>query len=398
MKWATHVFLRTPEPHGEGLLSRAIEESKGAQGTLVDLTESNPTRCGFAYDEASITRSMAAGSAAPYAPDPRGLLAARQAVAAYYAERGLPVEASSLVLTSGTSEGYGHLFTLLAEPGDEILVPVPGYPLLEILTGLASLRLVPYRQVYDENTGWSVDLERLRDSVSTRTRAVVVVSPNNPTGAFLKRNELSLIASVCRAHGLALIVDEVFSDFGVGQDERRVHSAVTHEGALTFVLNGLSKLSGLPQMKLAWIHASGPADLRGQALERLAFISDAYLSVGTPVQHAAAVLVETRRQVAAQIRARTDANFSALAAAARGTSLSVLKREGGWYAVLRLPDQVSEEALALRLLEEKHVLVHPGYFYDFPAGNSFLVLSLLPDQPLFQEGIARLVSTVMKEA
>jgi hypothetical protein len=382
---------RTPEPHGEGLLSRAIEESKHAEGTLIDLTESNPTRCGFLYDEASITRSMAAGAAAPYAPDPQGLLEARRAVAAYYAERGLPVDASSLVLTSGTSEGYAHLFTLLADAGDEILVPVPGYPLLEVLTGLAGLRLVPYRQVYHGETGWSIDLERLRNNVSTRSRAIVVVSPNNPTGAFLKRRELAALTSICREHGLALIVDEVFSDFGVGQDGERVQSAVIHEGALTFVLNGLSKLSGLPQMKLAWIHAGGPPDLRGQALERLSFISDAYLSVGTPVQHAAAVLIDTRRQVAEQICSRTDANFSALAAAARGTPLVVLKREGGWYAVARLPDQVSDEELALRLLEERRVLVHPGYFYDFPSAGSFVVLSLLPAADVFQEGTRRLL-------
>jgi aspartate/methionine/tyrosine aminotransferase len=301
------------------------------------------------------------------------------------------VDAASLVLTSGTSEGYAHLFTLLADPGDEILVPVPGYPLLEVLTGLASLRLVPYRQVYDEKDGWSIDLERLRDSVSTRSRAIVVVSPNNPTGAYLKRRELAAIASMCRESHLALIVDEVFSDFGVGQDGERVQTAVGHDGVLTFVLNGLSKLSGLPQMKLAWIHAGGPPDLRGQALERLAFISDAYLSVGTPVQHAAAALIDARRLVAPQIVARTETNFHSLVDAARGSPLTVLKREGGWYAVVRLPGEVNDEELALRLLQEKRVLVHPGYFYDFPAAGSFLVLSLLPAAPAFQEGTRRLL-------
>lgn len=385
---------RTPEGHGASRLSRAIEESKRSGASIIDLTESNPTRCGFTYDTAAIARALAGAAGAPYEPDPQGLPAARRAVAATYAERGLAVDPASLVLTSGTSEGYAHLFTLLAEHGEEILVPVPGYPLLEVLTGLAGLRLVPYRQVYEERSGWRIDLERLQASISTRSRAIVVVSPNNPTGAFLKRRELETIAALCREHGLALIVDEVFSDYGVGEDPERVASAVGHEGALTFVLNGLSKLAGLPQMKLAWIHASGPDALRAQAVERLAFIADAYLSVGTPVQHAASVLIASGRTVAREIRARTEANSAALSAVAKaaagGAPVSVLQREGGWYAVLRLPDAMNEEELALDLLEREHVLVHPGYFYDFPAARSFLVLSLLPPEPAFRDGVARL--------
>jgi hypothetical protein len=339
----------------------------------------------------SFAKALSAAASAPYQPHPQGMLWAREAVASYYAERGIAADPASLILTSGTSEGYSHLFTLLADPGDEILVPTPGYPLLEVLTGLGAVQLVHYRQVYDEVRGWRIDLERLRASVSDRTRAIVAVNPNNPTGAFLKHKELDEIGAICREHDLALIVDEVFSDYGTGSDEHRVSSAAGFEGALTFVLNGLSKMSGLPQMKLAWILASGPADLQGQAVDRLAFIADAYLSVGTPVQHAAPVLLAARNSVAAQVRARVDSNH-AVAAALSGERCRVLKREGGWYAVLRLPDDMHDEDVAVSLLEKDGVLVHPGYFYDFPPGGTFLVLSLLPPEPVFTDGVRRIVS------
>ncbi len=391
---------RTPPPHIENRLSRAMEERKRSGGPLIDLTESNPTRCGFDYDTPAIAAALAGSAGAAYEPHPQGMPAARAAVAASYAERGLCVDPQSLVLTSGTSEGYAHLFTLLADAGDEVLVPTPGYPLLEVLTGLGGIRLVQYRQVYDEATGWRIDVERLRPSISTRTRAIVVVSPNNPTGAFLKRAELDAIALLCREHGLALIVDEVFSDYGCGKDAARVASAVCHEGALTFVLNGLSKISGLPQMKLAWIHASGPRELRLAAVERLAFIADAYLSVGTPVQHAASVLLDARRTVAPQIRSRIDANFADLESleARSARACRVLAREGGWYGVIRLPDEASDEEAAQMLLDRDGVLAHPGYFYDFPRAGAWLVVSLLPAREVFSEGVGRIADRLRQLA
>ncbi len=389
---------RTPSPQSSNPLSRALEERKRTGGPIIDLTESNPTRCGFVYDTAAFAATLAGSAGAPYEPHPQGMPSARAAIAASYVERGLRVDPESLVLTSGTSEGYAHLFTLLADAGDEILVPTPGYPLLEVLTGLGGVRLVHYRQVYDENAGWSIDLERLGASISTRSRAIVVVSPNNPTGAFLKRAELDAIALLCREHGLALIADEVFSDYGSGSGAARVASAVDHEGALTFVLNGLSKMSGLPQMKLAWIHASGPAGLRSAAVDRLAFIADAYLSVGTPVQHAAPVLLAARRAVAPQIVSRIEANFAVLELLGKrsGGAARVLAREGGWYAVLRLPDECSDEEVALGLLGRDGVLAHPGYFYDFPPAGAFLVLSLLPPLDVFGEGAERIVDRISR--
>jgi hypothetical protein len=389
-------------------LMRALEAKKAAGAALLDLTESNPTRAGFRYEEGPILEALARPAALRYEPDPRGLPAARRAVAEYYRERGRPVEEGSLVLASGTSEAYAWLFKLLADPGGEVLVPKPGYPLLEVLTALESVRLAHYPLRYGEPRGWSVDLERLRDSISTRTKAVVAVSPNNPTGNFLKEDELAAIGGLCRQFGLALIVDEVFCDYGGGPAggrgevpaegggdipaERRVESAVNQRETLTFVLNGFSKVLGLPQVKLAWVQVSGPEGPAREAGERLEFIADAYLSVSTPVQQAAPALLRGRGAIQAQIRRRLAENDGFLRQRSAGVPLCrVLKREGGWYAVLALAERAPDEDLALRLLERDGVLVHPGYFYDFPS-EGFLVVSLLTPVEVFREGVERVLA------
>jgi alanine-synthesizing transaminase len=377
-------------------LTIAVQRRREAGARILDLTESNPTRSAIRYDEAAISRALSQPGIMHYEPHPRGLMSARRAVAGYYLERGISVDPDSLVLASGTSEAYGYLFKLLADPGSEILVPVPGYPLLEVLTSLEAMRLVPYRSLYDEKEGWKVDLERLANTVSNRTRAIVAVSPNNPTGAFLKRNELDGIAEVCRRFNLALIVDEVFSDYGkpasaMTQSER-VTSAAGHDGALTFVLNGFSKIVGLPQLKLAWVHVSGPQDLRRQALEGLEFIADAYLSVSTPVQLSAGEILAQRGSIQAQIMQRLEDNSRILGDALRISPLCrMLLREGGWYAIIRLPDHASDEEICLSCMEDDGVLVHPGYFYDFPSG-SHLVLSLLTPVEDFRQGVGKLAN------
>jgi hypothetical protein len=247
--------------------------------------------------------------------------------------------------------------------------------------------------VYEEGRGWRIDLERLRNSVSVRTRAIVVVSPNNPTGSFLKTDELAEIGAICRQFDCALIVDEVFSDYGRGDDSRRVASAVGASSALTFVLNGLSKVVGLPQLKLSWIHVSGSEELRRQAMDRLELISDAFLSVGAPVQHAASSILAMRGEIQQQIRTRLERNHAVLESALSSGPCRVRDREGGWYAVVSMPDEVPDEELVLRLLEEDGVLAHPGYFYDFPTG-SFLVLSLLTHPDIFARGAGKLSSRV----
>jgi aspartate/methionine/tyrosine aminotransferase len=373
-------------------LSRAREAKKAAGATLLDLTESNPTRSGFHYEGDAIFQALARPDSLLYQPHPQGLPGARRAVADYYRERGVSVDADSLVLASGTSEAYGSLFKLLANPGDEILVPVPGYPLLEVLTELESVRQVPYRLLYEEPRGWRIDMERLRNTISNRTVAIVSVSPNNPTGSFLKTDELAEIGGLCRQFGLALIVDEVFADYGRGADENRVPCAAAYRDSLTFVLNGFSKIVGLPQMKLAWIHVSGPDALCRQAREHLEFINDAYLTVATPIQNAAADILRQRGMIQAQILSRVETNGSTLEKEIETVpSCRLLMREGGWYAVLRLPDDCPDEDLAVQLLEKDDVLVHPGYFYDFPTGR-FLVISLLTPLESFREGAARLAA------
>jgi aspartate/methionine/tyrosine aminotransferase len=382
---------RVPEPHSLNPLSLLIEECRAAGAPILDLTESNPTRCGFQYDAEGISRGLALPASLVYEPHPQGIPATRAAIASYYAEQGVSVDPDMLFLTSGTSEAYGHLFTLLADPGDEVLVPTPGYPLLEVLTGLDGVRRVHYPLARDASGIWRIDTERLRNTISTRTRAIAVVSPNNPTGSFLKKRERGAIEELCRQHDLALIVDEVFSDYGRAPDPERCATAAGPAGALTFVLNGLSKMAGLPQMKLAWIHVGGPAELRVRAAERLAFVTDAYLSVGAPIQHAAPAILRQRSLIQGQIRQRLEENSRTLERLVTGGPARVLPREGGWYAVLRLEGETADEDVAIGLLKREGVLVHPGYFYDFPSPG-YLVMSLLPRVDVFREGVARLAS------
>jgi alanine-synthesizing transaminase len=383
---------RVPADHTINRLSRALEARKARGERILDLTESNPTQSDLRYDEQEIARAFGRPGSLLYEPHPQGLAGARNTVAEYYRQKGFGVEPDSLFLTTGTSEAYAHLFKLLADPGDEILVPVPGYPLLEVLSSLEAIHLVPYGTCYDESRGWYIDIERLRATISTRTVAIAVVSPNNPTGSFLKKSELAEIGALCRDFGLALVVDEVFSDYGADPTPptQQVRSAVGHAEALTFVLSGFSKILGLPQMKLGWIHLNGPERLCRDARERLAFVTDAFLSVSTPVQHAAADLLALRPQIQAQILARLEENGRTLERRLSGSArCRPLIREGGWYAVVRLADAVSDEDVALRLLEEDGVYVHPGYFYDFPKGMH-LVLSLLTPTRVFDEGAARI--------
>jgi alanine-synthesizing transaminase len=381
---------RVPADHSVNPLSAAVDALRVRGAPLLDLTESNPKRCGFQYDTAVFLEALASPAGMLYEPHPQGLAAARNAVAGYYAEVGTAVDPDSLFLTTGTSEAYTLVFKLLADPGDEILVPTPGYPLLDVLTGLEAVHLVHYPLVYGEPDGWTIDCERLRGSISTRTKAIVIVSPNNPTGSFLKRGELAECSALCRDFGLALIVDEVFSDYGRGRDLLRVRTAAGHHESLTFTLNGFSKLVGLPQLKLGWIHVGGPPGLAGQARERLAFITDAFLSVSAAVQHAAPVIFRQRIPVQEQIIRRLEENGRTLEELCAGLpGCRVLRREGGWYAIVRLRDDASDEDVALNLIRQDGVLVHPGYFYDFPAG-AFLILSLLPRAATFRAGVMKL--------
>ena len=373
-------------------LARLLAARRAAGVPITDLTASNPTTCGFTYDTAAILAALADPAQFQYAPTPHGAPAARAAIVAYYSGRGAPVDPAHIFLSASTSEAYSWCFKLLADPGDAVLIPQPSYPLFDYLAGLDSVQPHPYPLRYDGE--WHIDFPALEAAITARTRAVVLVHPNNPTGSFLKRAEYGRLAAICRARDLALICDEVFADYAYGEDAARLPSPAGTDDVLTFTLNGLSKVAGLPQMKLGWIVVSGPAEERAAAVARLEVIADTYLSVGTPVQLALPHLLTGSEAVRAQIRARVAGNRRHLDAALTGDlPAHALPAEGGWYAIVRLPAVRSEEEWALTLLDHDNVLVQPGYFYDLPFAPA-LVLSLLPAPDVFAYGVACLVRLV----
>jgi alanine-synthesizing transaminase len=373
---------------GENAIARALRERREP---YVDLTETNPTRVGLAPNVALDV--LADPRALRYHPDAKGMAAARQAVAAYYAEsRGAAVDPEHIVLTASTSEAYAMLFKLLCDPGDCVLVPEPSYPLFTMLTALEGVRAVPYPLRFDGE--WHLDAADLR--FSERTRAVLVVSPGNPTGAFLKEAELAAVARRCAEARCALISDEVFADFAWVADPRRVPTVAARDAVLSFALSGISKVCGLPQLKLGWCVVSGPEDEVERALARLELVADTYLSVATPVQLAAARLLETRHAFQRRVLARVEANRRALLRVrASDAPWDVLTAEGGWSAVLSVPRTRTEEEWVLELLGVG-VLVHPGYFFDFPAGAHRLVVSLIAAEGDFSRG-AQLLARTLQE-
>ena len=369
-------------------LARALEEHGRSGQELLDLTASNPTRVGLEYPVRQIACALADERALSYEPAAKGLLAARRPIANYYAQQGIAIDPERLILTVSTSEAYSYCFRLLCDPGDEVLVPSPSYPLFEFLADIQDVRLVPFELVYDQ--GWQIEFESLRLGISARSRAVLVVQPNNPTGSYAKRWELERLNVLCREHQLALIADEVFLDYAVESDERL--RFVGNHGALSFTLIGLSKISGLPQMKMAWIACSGPEDLAADAMNRLEVIADTYLSPNAPVQLATATLLQVRHSVQRQLHQRIRNNLAELDAQLSRQQLSQrLRVEGGWYAVLRLPAVCADEEFALALLRQTNVLVHPGHFFNF-HGGCFLVLSLITPETVFGEGLRRLLA------
>ena len=363
---------------------------------LLDLTESNPTRCGFTIDAEEILAALHNPRALTYEPDPRGLLMAREAVAQYYAERGVEIHPDQIFLTTSTSEAYSFVFRLLADPGDSILAPQPSYPLFDFLGGLNDVEVRPYPLLYDE--GWLVDLEALRSRWESRTRAVLVVHPNNPTGSYVKKGELlRLVELSCRSQA-AVIADEVFADYAFAADPDRVISHAQASDVLTFTLSGLSKISALPQMKLAWIVVNGPRELRIDAQARLEVIADTYLSVSAPAALATPRWLAYRHEIQPQILERVKANLRKLdELLTRGLPLSSLNVEGGWYTILRVPSTRSDEDWAVELLTQEGVMVHPGHFYDFPS-EGFLVLSLLPAPAIFAEALRRIISRISAQS
>jgi aspartate/methionine/tyrosine aminotransferase len=376
--------------------TEALAAHRRATREVLDLTASNPTTIGLRYREDELLKALANGEALTYNPEPNGLLAAREAVSTYYAAHGSQVSPDNLILTTSTSEAYAFLFRLLCDPGDTVLVPAPSYPLFDFLADLHDVKLEPYELVYDH--GWQIDFHSAQaaieraSSTASRCRAVLAVHPNNPTGSFVTPLEAGELNRICAANDMAIVADEVFLDYSLAKDPPLTLSS--NSTVLTFTLSGLSKISGLPQMKIAWIAANGPQPLLSDAMSRLEVIADTYLSMNAPVQWAVPVMLEERHDIQRQLQQRIIANLALLDSELASQELCRrLEVEGGWYAVLRVPVVGSDEDLAIALLREDGVLVQPGHFYDF-ASDGYLVISLITPGDEFAEGIRRLVAFV----
>ncbi len=369
-------------------LSAALAAHRAAGKALIDLTVSNPTECGFQYDEEGILNALRNPAALKYEPNPRGLAVARDAVAKYYAERGAIVFIDDIFLTTSTSEAYSYVFRTLCNPDDEVLIPEPSYPLFEFLADIQDVRLERYPLVYDY--GWQIDFHALEQAITPRTRGVIVVHPNNPTGHFCKTEEMRKMNTICAARNIAIIADEVFLDFAL--KEKLPESFATNFGTLTFTMSGLSKICGLPQMKAAWLIVDGPEPFKAQALARLEVVADTFLSMNAPVQWALPALLGERGEFQKQLMRRVRENLAELDNQLAGQkSCSRLAVEGGWNAVMRVPATCSDEELAVELLAAKGVYVHPGHFYGFPSQGT-VVASLITPENEFSKGARQLLS------
>jgi alanine-synthesizing transaminase len=377
---------RTSWPLHPNAFTRALADVRASGQQILDLTVSNPTEAGIRLDPEVVLGALANPDAMHYDPQPRGLLQARKAVCHYYRESHdiYDLDPEHLILTTSTSEGYSYIFRLLCNPGDEVLVPKPSYPLFEFLADLCDVKLVPYPLIYDH--GWQIDFDSLYKAATPQSRAVIVVHPNNPTGSYVSETETSALNGFCRDYDLALIVDEVFLDYAHDGSSRP--SFVSNSNALTFTLSGISKISALPQMKLAWMATTGPEEHAAHARDRLEVIADTYLSLNAPVQLATPILLEQRKQVQPVLLDRLRVNLAELDRQLTAAPSCIrFHVEGGWYSVLRVPVTQTDEDLAIDLLRKMAVVVHPGHFYDFPS-EGHLVLSLITEPEAFGEGVS----------
>ena len=379
---------RTDWELSENPLSLELNALRAKGVSVLDLTESNPTRAGIRYPQELLTPFSDPANLV-YAPHPKGMQKAREAVARYYADKRIKLSPEDIVLTSSSSEAYAFLFRLLMDPNDRVLLPAPSYPLFSYLAGLNDVDVAYYRMYFDGDA-WRIDFDSLEEAVDRDAKAVILVSPNNPTGSCVKPDEIVRLNALCSKGGMAIISDEVFADYIFDEKKIAYKSLASNAGALSFALGGLSKAMAMPQMKLGWIAANGPKKQVEAALGRLEVIADTYLSVNTPVQNAAGAWLAGRAIIRDQVMARVRANYAHLISAASDV-VKVFPVEGGWYAVLRTKLDMPEEEWALELLREDHVVVHPGYFFDFDE-EGYIVVSLLTPEDTFRDGIARTIS------
>jgi aspartate/methionine/tyrosine aminotransferase len=383
---------RTDWELSENPLSLELSALRAKGVFIFDLTESNPTRAGIVYPK-ELLAAFSDPANLHYAPSPKGMLKAREAVARYYADKHVKLSPEDLVLTSSSSEAYAFLFRLLMNPNDRVLLPAPSYPLFSYLAGLSDVDVAYYR-LYFDGEDWRIDFDSLEEAADRDARAVILVSPNNPTGSCIHPDEIVRLNALCSRNKMAIISDEVFADYIFDEKKTAYQSLAGNSGALSFALGGLSKAMAMPQMKLGWIAANGPKKQVEAALERLEVIADTYLSVNTPVQNAAGIWLPARALIRDQVMARVKANYDHLLKTASDV-VKVFPVQGGWYAVLKTRLDVSEDEWALELLREHHVSVHPGFFFDFDE-EGYIVVSLLTPEDTFREGLARVLSFIEK--
>ena len=376
-------------------LTQLLIQKRTAGVPFLDLTASNPTQCLPGYPHEEIRNAFGQVRDFTYCPDPLGSHTARSAVAKYYRDRGVFISLDQLALTASTSEAYSYLFKLLCDAGDELLTPLPSYPLFEYLAAFESVRTIPYRLRYDGT--WYLDMASLRARMNRRTKAIIIVNPNNPTGTFLSQEERSELLNLARQFSLPIISDEVFGDYIITPGAPISTTLAENDSVLTFSLNGLSKTAGMPQMKLGWIAIGGPAQARQEARQRLEITADTYLSVGTPVQHALSDLLQIGAVLQQQLLQRIKQNIAIMDNLTKGTAIQRLYLHGGWSSILQLPRTLTEEDWVRGLLQEENVLVQPGYFFDMES-EAYIVLSLITSPDEFREGVGRICSYVSRHS
>jgi alanine-synthesizing transaminase len=376
----------------ENELSELLKKKKFTGIDVLDLTVSNPTDVKIDYDETLILKSISHPGSLKYIPNPKGLLTAREAISRYYKEKNVEVNADNIFLTSGTSEAYSFVFKLLTNPFDEVLIPRPGYPLFSYIAEMESIRIKYYDLNYSENGCWTLNIDSLKSSLTKKSKAIVCINPNNPTGNFIKENELKELLSICGENNLSLICDEVFLDYDIDVDKKNIFSFTGNNDVLTFTLSGISKICGLPQMKLSWIVVSGNLVDVEESKSKLEIITDTYLSVGTPIQLGLKEILENSKSIQNNIKYRLINNYNFLKSEISGLSkFELLKAEGGWYSVLKIRGDIDEESFVYSLLKDKDVYVHPGFYFDFME-EGYIVISLLVTEKIFIKGIRRILN------
>jgi len=368
----------------DNLLNNLLKEKNSNSEKILDLTISNPTLAGFDFNSSEILSAISGAESIQYNPNPRGLLTARSAVSNYYKNAGYVIKPDSIFLTSGTSEAYSFLFKLLTNPGDEILIPQPSYPLIDFIANLENINAVEYPLIYDGN--WEININKIKERITEKTKAIIIINPNNPTGSYVKKQEIEKLNEICSGKEIAIISDEVFLDYKIDKNVD-VTSLAGNTKTLTFVLSGISKICALPQLKLSWIQINTDKKLFSKVSERLEIITDTYLSVGTPVQLAAEYLIKNRLYIQKQIIKRINKNLELIAKkVVNSEKILLYKPEGGWYVILKFSSKMNDEERCLKLLKEFNVYIHPGYFFDFTE-DGYVVLSLITPEEDYQKGI-----------